>query len=132
MVGWLRPGSRFAFQRQVRQMHRTHRTQGNIFADAYQTSSRPNLEQPPGDHEDIEGDLSWEVEMVVKSEIISYTRNVRRQNKAMKELRYFLKWKGCAEDENTWEPPEGSKNAQEEVERFYRENPEMPGPREVE
>jgi len=50
----------------------------------------------------------------------------------MKELRYFVKWKGYAEDENTWEPTEGMKNAQEEVERFHRENPEMPGPREVE
>jgi len=34
VVGWLRPGSRFAFQRQVRQMHRMHRTQDIIFADA--------------------------------------------------------------------------------------------------
>jgi len=50
----------------------------------------------------------------------------------MKVLRYFVKWKGCAEDENTWEPPEGMMNAQEEVERFHRQNPEMPGPREVE
>jgi len=33
VVGWLRPGSRFAFQRQARQMHRMHRTQGTIFAD---------------------------------------------------------------------------------------------------
>jgi len=33
VVGWLRPGSRFAFERLVRQMHRTHRTQGIIFAD---------------------------------------------------------------------------------------------------
>jgi len=50
----------------------------------------------------------------------------------MNELRYFVKWKGCAEDENTWEPPERIMNTQEEVERFHRENPEMPGPREVE
>jgi len=49
----------------------------------------------------------------------------------MKELRYFAKLKGCAEDENTWEPDEGRKNAQEEVEGFHREHPEMPGPREV-
>jgi len=43
-----------------------------------------------------------------------------------------VKWKGCPEDENTWEPPERIKNAQEEVEMFHRENAEMPGPREVE
>jgi len=49
----------------------------------------------------------------------------------MKELRYFMKWKGCAEDENTCEPRKGMGNAQEEVERFHRENREMPGPREV-
>jgi len=46
----------------------------------------------------------------------------------MKELRNFVKWKGCAEYENTGEPSEGMKNAQEEVERFHRENPEMPSP----
>jgi len=68
----------------------------------------------------------------VKSEIISHTRKVPRRNKPMKDLRYFVKWKGCAEDSNTWEPPEVMKNAQEEVERFHRENPEMAGPREVE
>jgi len=50
----------------------------------------------------------------------------------MRELQYFVNWKGSAEDENTWEPPEGMQNTQEEVERFHRENPEMPGPREVE
>jgi len=100
--------------------------------EPYRASNRPNREQPPRDPEDIERDLEWEVERIVKSEIISYTRKVRGRNKPMKELRYFVKWKGCAEDKNTWEPPEGKKNAQEEVERFHRENPEMPGPREVE
>jgi len=80
----------------------------------------------------MEGNLEWEVETVVKSVMISYKQNVRGRNKVMKELRYFVKWKGCAEDENTWEPREGMKNAHEEVERFHRENPGMPGPREVE
>jgi len=100
--------------------------------EPYRSSNRPNREQPPRDPEEIEGDLEWEVERIVKSEIISYMRKVRGRNKPMKELRYFVKWKGCAEDENTWEPPEGMMNAQEEVERFHRENPEMPGPSEVE
>ena len=44
----------------------------------------------------------------------------------MRELRYFVKWARCSEDENTWEPPESLENAQELVEAFYRENPEMP------
>ena len=72
-----------------------------------------------------------EVERIVKREIISYTRKVRGRNKPMKQLRYFVKWKGCVEDENTWEPPEAMRIAHEELERFHRENPEMPGPREV-
>ena len=67
----------------------------------------------------------------MKSEIISYIRKVRGRNKSMKELRYFVKWKDCVLDENTREPPERMHNAQEEVERFDRQNREMPGPREV-
>jgi len=100
--------------------------------EPYRASTRPPREQPPRDPQEIERDLEWEVERIVKSEIISYTRKVRGRNKPMNELRYFVKWKGCAEDENTWEPPAGMMNTQEEVERFHREIPEMPGPREVE
>jgi len=43
-----------------------------------------------------------------------------------------VKWKPCVEDDNTWEPPEGMKNAQEVMERFDTESPEMPGQGEVE
>jgi len=46
----------------------------------------------------------------------------------LKELRYFVKWTGCSEDENTRESPKGLENAREEVEKFHREEPEMPGP----
>jgi len=91
-------------------------------------SDRPNREQPPQEPEDVEGDLEWEVEKIVKSEIITYTRKVRRVNKEFKALRYFVKWAGCSEDENTWEPPEGLGNAREVFEKFHWENPEMPGP----
>ena len=69
--------------------------------------------------------------MNVKSEIISYTRKVQGRNKQRKELRYFVKWKGCPEEDNTWEPPEGMRNAKQEVKRFHRENAEMPGTGEV-
>jgi len=91
-------------------------------------SDRPNREQPPREPEDVEGDLEWEVERIVKSEIITYTRKVRRVNKEFKELRYFVKWAGCSEDENTWEPPEGLGKAKEEGEKFDRDNNEIRGP----
>jgi len=40
--------------------------------EPYQASNRPNCEQPPRDPEIVEGDLEWEVERIVKSNIISY------------------------------------------------------------
>ena len=58
--------------------------------EPYRASNRANREQPPRDPEEIEGDLEWEIERIVKSEIISYTRKVRGRNKPMKELRYFM------------------------------------------
>jgi len=72
------------------------------------------------------------VERIVKSEIISYTRKVRGRNKRMRELRYFVQWKGCSEDENTWEPPESLDKAQELIESFHEENPDMPSRADVE
>ena len=88
----------------------------------YRHSNRPGREQPPREPEEIDGDLEWEVERIVKSEIITYIRTRRR----MQEIRYFVKWAGCSEDENTWEHPESLENAQELVEAFHRENPDMP------
>ena len=80
----------------------------------------------------MDGDLEWEVERIVKSEIISYTRKIRGRNKRICELKYFVKQKGCSEDENTWEPPESLENAQELVEAFHQENPGMPSKADVE
>jgi len=82
-------------------------------------------EQPPMTPEDIDGDLEWEVEKIVKSEIISYQRRVRRSTRTFEELRYSVKWKGSSEDENTWEPPEYLEHGKELVEEFHRENPDM-------
>jgi len=59
--------------------------------EPYKVSDRPNREQPPRQPEDVEGDLEWKVERIVKSEIITYTRKVRSVNKEFKELRYFVK-----------------------------------------
>jgi len=41
--------------------------------EPYRASNRPNREQPTQDHEEIEEDLEWEVERIIKSEIISNT-----------------------------------------------------------
>ena len=63
---------------------------------------------------------------------MSYTRKVRRVEREFKGLGYFVKWAGCSEDENTWEPPAGLVNAREVVEKFHCGNPGMPGPNLVE
>jgi len=44
--------------------------------EPYPTSNRPNREQRLRDPKDSEGDLEWEVERIVKSKIIWYTRKV--------------------------------------------------------
>ena len=95
-------------------------------------SIRNKREQPPREPENIDRDIEWEVEKIVKSEVIAYTRKIHEHTKRMGDLRHFVKCKGCSEDENTWEPPEGLDNAQELVEEFHKENMEMPGRAEVE
>ena len=90
--------------------------------EPYRRSNRPGREQPPREPGEIDGDLESEVKRIFKSEIITYVRRRLR----MQEIRYFVQWAGCSEDKNTWEPPESLENAQELVEAFHRENPEMP------
>jgi len=90
-------------------------------------SVREGREQHPRAPEEIKGDLKWKVEKIVKSEIITYMRRVGIRNKELKKLCYVVKWKGCTEDENTWQRPEELGNAHELVEEFHPENPEMPG-----
>jgi len=94
--------------------------------ELYRTSIRLAREQPPMEPEEIDGDLEWEVEKIIKSEIISYDRRLCGRTWTIEELRYFVKWRGCSEDENTGEPPEYLERAQELVEDFHRENPDMP------
>jgi len=94
--------------------------------EPYRTSTRPTREQPPLTPEDRDGDRAWEVEKIVKSEIISHERRVCGSTISIEELRYFVKWKRCSEGENTWEPAEHLEYAKELVEEFHRENPDMP------
>ena len=39
--------------------------------ESYKVSDQANREQPPREPEDVEGDMEWEVEEIVKSEVIS-------------------------------------------------------------
>jgi len=48
--------------------------------EPYRASPRQGREQPPRVPEDVEGDLKWEVERIVKSEVITYTRKGGRCN----------------------------------------------------
>jgi len=75
--------------------------------------------------EEIDRDLEWEVEKIVKSEIISYERRVRGNTRTFEKPQYILKGKVCLEDENTWEPSKHLEHAKELVERFHRENADM-------
>ena len=45
--------------------------------EPYRHSVRPGREPPPQVPEEINGDLEWEVECIVKSEIITYVRRRR-------------------------------------------------------
>ena len=90
-----------------------------------------NRQQPSRELKDIDGDLQWEVEKIVRSEIRSYRKRVRGRYQEKRELWYFVKWQGCSEDENTWDPATGMENAEEVVENFHNENPDMPGRAEV-
>ena len=115
-----------AYKLQISDRWKIHPVFHVSLLEPYRTSIRPGREQPPMEPEEIDGDLEWEVEKIVKSEIIYYEGRVRGRPRILQELRYFVKWKGCSEDENTWEPPEHLGNAQELVELFHLENPDMP------
>ena len=108
-----------AFKLEISQRWKIHPIFHVFLLEPYHHSNLPGTEQPPRESEEIDGDLEWEVERIVTSEIITHVGRRR----GMQEIRYFVKWAGCSENENTWEPPESLENAQEVVEVFHRENP---------
>jgi hypothetical protein len=76
--------------------------------------------------EEIEGDLEYEVERIVRCERRGST--IRRGNRRIKvhRLFYLVKWLGYPDDECTWEPADALEGAKDRVEEFHRRNPEQP------
>ena len=83
-------------------------------------------EQVRPEPEEIEGEKEYEVEKIVQGEIRTTHRKIWGRNKVTKSLYFLVKWKGYPEDECTWEPGKHLSNAAEQVEEFYKENPEAP------
>lgn len=73
--------------------------------------------------EEIEGEMEYEVEEILQSEIRSSKRKVKGRVKTYRTLFYLVKWKGYPEDECSWEPGSHLGSAEKEVERFHQDNP---------
>jgi len=63
--------------------------------EPYRTSIRPLCEHLPMEPEEIDGDLEWKVEQIIKSEIISYDWKLRCRTRLFEEVPYIGKWRGC-------------------------------------
>ena len=74
--------------------------------------------------EEIEGEMEYEVETILQSEIRTTKRKVKGRYKSYRTLYYLVKWKGYLDDECSWEPGTNLGSAEKEVEEFHRNNPQ--------
>ena len=74
-----------AFKHDISPCSKIHPVFHLSLLEPYKVSNRPNWEQAPREPEDVKGDVEWEVEKILKSEIITYTRKVRRVEKFHRE-----------------------------------------------
>ena len=81
------------------------------------TISRPEPEE-------IEGEMEYEVEAILQSEIRNTKRKVKGRHKTYRTLYYLVKWKGYPEDECSWEPGTNLGQAEKEVEEIHKNNPQ--------
>ena len=73
--------------------------------------------------EEIEGEMEYEVETILQSEIRTTKRKVQGRYKSYRTLYSLVKWKGYPEDECSWEPGTNLGSAEKEVEEFHQTNP---------
>ena len=76
--------------------------------------------------EEIEGEIEYEVERIVRSEIREKKRRKGGKQYTVKSLWYLVKWKGYPDDECTWEPAQHLTHADEEMEIFHQQHPHAP------
>lgn len=82
--------------------------------EPYRKSKVPGRHQSPPPPEEVEGEESWEVELVANS----------RYNKKRKQVEYFVFWKGYPPEQASWEPWESLEGtAEDSVKEFHRKNP---------
>ena len=80
-----------AYKLQISDRWKIHPVFHVSLLEPYQTSIRPGREETTVEPEEIDGDLEWEVEKIVKSEIIFNERRVRGLPRTLQELRNFVK-----------------------------------------
>ena len=97
--------------------------------EPYHASVRNDRRQEPPPPEEIEGELEWTVEKIIRSELQQKRVRSGRGYRQEAKLYYLVNWEGYPDNENTIEPADTLvQDIPELVERFHRENPTMPGP----
>ena len=92
--------------------------------EPYRASVRDDRCQEPPPPEEIEGELEWTVEKIIRSELRQKRVRSGRGYRQEAKLYYLVKWEGYPDDENTIEPADSlAQDIPELVERFHRENP---------
>lgn len=104
-------------------------TRWNIFLvcnvsllEPYQKSIRAHRQQDWPLPDDIEGQLEYEVEYIIRSVIRTSGRGAQCTN----SIFYLVQRLGYPEDKNSWKPAVMMEGLQEIVEQFQKKNPEMP------
>ena len=87
-----------------------------MLLESYKQSDIPGRTRPPPPPVRIEGEIEYEVEAVLNSKI----------DKRNGVLQYLIRWKGCPDTDNTWEPASNVKNAAKLVEQFHKRYPHKP------
>ena len=76
--------------------------------------------------EEVDGELEYEVESLLQSEIRTSRRRQGSRHRNIRTLYFLVKWKGYPEDECTWEPGSSLEGVPELIEQFYHTHPDAP------